>query len=280
MPPPVVEQTPPKSQHRQLPTSHPLSTLSTHIAAHSTPTGTNSQHHALAVQIEHNLRYQHNWTSLQIHTHLPFDRISPNPSRNPNPHPSDHSPSPLPRPLISGQPPSRIYVHPDDQRDELKRSSLRAAQSSRSRGHGRGRGKVSSGAIDTGKRKDEEDDIADDDDEEEAAEIEIEREWVLPTHLSEKWTLLRFAAVFDAIGEEPPLPIVMRDDNDDEDGEQGKISDGEDANGNEMENDETHSRSKKKRRRGGKRVLMATVDDDSTVMYYIIHEGVVKPRQN
>ena len=29
-----------------------------------------------------------------------------------------------------------------------------------------------------------------------------------------------------------------------------------------------------------KRVLLATVDNDSTVVYYIIHDGIVKPRQN
>ena len=29
-----------------------------------------------------------------------------------------------------------------------------------------------------------------------------------------------------------------------------------------------------------KRVLLATVDDDSTVVYYIVHDGIVKPRQN
>jgi tRNA-splicing endonuclease subunit Sen15, fungi type len=29
-----------------------------------------------------------------------------------------------------------------------------------------------------------------------------------------------------------------------------------------------------------KRVVMAILDDDSTVVYYIVHDGVVKPRQN
>lgn len=29
-----------------------------------------------------------------------------------------------------------------------------------------------------------------------------------------------------------------------------------------------------------KRVLLATLDDDSTVVYYIVHDGIVKPRQN
>ena len=29
-----------------------------------------------------------------------------------------------------------------------------------------------------------------------------------------------------------------------------------------------------------KRALLATLDDDSTVVYYIVHDGIVKPRQN
>jgi len=29
-----------------------------------------------------------------------------------------------------------------------------------------------------------------------------------------------------------------------------------------------------------KRLLLATLQDDSTVVYYIIHDGIVKPRQN
>jgi tRNA-splicing endonuclease subunit Sen15, fungi type len=62
-----------------------------------------------------------------------------------------------------------------------------------------------------------------------------ETEWVLPTHIEEKWTLQRFCEVFEG------LPA----------GEEGR-----------------------------KRVLLATVGQDSTVVYYILHEGIVKPRQN
>ena len=82
-------------------------------------------------------------------------------------------------------------------------------------------------------------------------EVEVEREWVLPTHLQGKWSLRRFAEVFDAIEEEPP----------EDDG--GQMW--EEVNG---------------KRRGGKRVLLATLGDDSTVVYYIVHDGIVKPRQN
>ena len=31
---------------------------------------------------------------------------------------------------------------------------------------------------------------------------------------------------------------------------------------------------------GGKRLVLATYHNDSTVVYYIMHEGMVKPRQN
>ena len=76
-------------------------------------------------------------------------------------------------------------------------------------------------------------------------EVEVEREW-------EKWSLRRFAEVFDAVEEEPP----------------------EDDVGGQMWEEV------KGKRRGGKRVLLATLGDDSTVVYYIVHDGIVKPRQN
>lgn len=87
----------------------------------------------------------------------------------------------------------------------------------------------------------------------------IEREWVLPTHLKEKWSLRRFAEVFDAVGKVPP----------DVEGE-------DEHRGTEMGGGVKGVGS----RRGGKRVLLAIVADDSTVVYYIVHDGIVKPRQN
>ena len=82
-------------------------------------------------------------------------------------------------------------------------------------------------------------------------DVQVEREWVLPTHLQEKWSLRRFAEVFDGVQEEP------------------------------SEDDERQRREEMKgKRRDGKRVLLATLSDDSTVVYYIVHDGIVKPRQN
>ena len=88
-------------------------------------------------------------------------------------------------------------------------------------------------------------------------DVAVEREWVLPTHLKEKWSLRRFAEVFDAVGKVPP----------DVDKDGGPESVGEVKGGVGS-------------RRGGKRALLATVADDSTVVYYVVHDGIVKPRQN
>lgn len=178
----------------------PVSTLSTYSQSNPASSSHSIYHHTLALQVQHNLQYQHDWTLLRIHTQSPLNQ------------------QPLPRPLISGLPSHRIYVHPDDQVEELKNG------------------------LEDGKLK-------------------VEREWVLPTHLQEKWSLRRFAEVFDSIGEEPIAKEHQPD---------GPSS--------QVKNAEEVQRSSK--RRGGKRLLLATLGDDSTVVYYIVHDGIVKPRQN
>lgn len=127
----------------------------------------------------------------------------------------------LPRPLILGLPPRRIYVHPDEQIEIIK------AQKNR----------------------------------EEPIPIPQppEPEWVLPTHLAEKWSIKSFAEVFDAIEAIPPFaghsdPSGLRDD-------------------------DAHWKQWRGAKRG-KRIILATVQDDSTVVYYLMHDGIVKPRQN
>ncbi|KAI4177093.1 MAG: hypothetical protein LQ343_000575 [Gyalolechia ehrenbergii] len=176
-----------------------LSALSSVIEA-SKPAGipiADHQQHALSAQVLHNLQYQHDWTSLQLHTQSPIDK------------------RPLAKPLVSGLPPHRIYVHPDEQIEMLK------------------------------ERIQEED-------------IPAEREWVLPTHLRERWSLRKFAEVFDSITE---VPIAAK----------------EDGQGEQKDSTETKET---KNRRGGKRLLLATAGDDSTIVYYVVHDGIVKPRQN
>ena len=86
-------------------------------------------------------------------------------------------------------------------------------------------------------------------------DVPIPREWVLPTHLEEKWSIGKLAHVFDAI-EHKPRKVP--------DG----VPDGVPA--------EEHSDGKTR----AKRVLLAILGDDSTIVYYIVHDGIVKPRQN
>lgn len=129
-----------------------------------------------------------------------------------------HAGSSNPRPLISGLPPRRMYMHPDEQVDIIKAE------------------KALGGSI------------------EEAQDPEYE--WVLPIYLSEKLTLSTFAAVFDSIDALPPG-----------------------AKDRENENDGAEWKKWRGSKRG-KRILLATIHDDSTVVYYMMHDGIVKPRQN
>jgi tRNA-splicing endonuclease subunit Sen15 len=165
----------------------------------------------LAIQIRHNLQYQHRWTQLRTHTHSPLTQRL------------------LPRPIISGLPPRRLYVHPDEQ-VEMLRAEMEKQKN---------------------KKASLEDGLGGDD--EDIMELEPEREWVLPAHLREDWSLRRFAEIFDAIGLVPP-----------------------EINGNDLANSERTQN----KWRTVKRVLLSTVQDDSTVVYYIVHDGIVKPRQN
>ncbi|KAI0971746.1 tRNA-splicing endonuclease subunit Sen15 [Xylaria arbuscula] len=135
----------------------------------------------LAGMVLDNLKYQHDWTELEVQTQSPA-----------------HA-APLVRPMISGLPPRRLYVHPDDQIAMVKSSAVPD-------------GKI----FDT-----------------------PEVEWVLPTHISEKWTLKAFADIFDSL---PVQPSAHPD--------------------------------------RPKRIVLATIHGDSTIVYYILHDGIVKPRQN
>lgn len=179
-----------------------LSALTTHLQTHlprrPPPAPQTTAHHALALQLQHNLQHQHQWTALQLHTHAPLA-----------PH------APLPRPLLSGLPPRRLYVHPDEQIELLK-----TQEAARRRG-------------------------------DEVVEARPEREWVLPSHLREKWSLRRLGDVFDGIGEVPPASEGGEE-------EEGGVN----------------------RWRTTKRVVLGILEDDSTAVYYLVHDGLVKPRQN
>ncbi|KAK0711292.1 tRNA-splicing endonuclease subunit Sen15 [Lasiosphaeris hirsuta] len=90
-----------------------------------------------------------------------------------------------------------------------------------------------------------------------------ELEWVLPLHLAEKWSPAQFAAVFDALDAVPPGGAA------------------EAAGDTDGDNAAAYTQWKLWRNsKRGKRLLLATVQDDSTITYYIMHDGLVKPRQN
>lgn len=188
-------------------TTPPASALQKCLEAHPLPTDSphSSDLHNLALQIAHNLRYQHSWSGVRVHTVTSSDKGHP-----------------LPGPMLSGVPPNRLYVHPDEQIELLQIQK------------------------DEGKTG--------------MPYLEPHREWVLPSHLRERWTLRRFGEAFDAIEKSPSQAA----------GE--LLFDPQQPDGGEA--------SSKWRETLPKRLLLATLDDDSTVVYYIVHDGIVKPRQN
>lgn len=76
------------------------------------------------------------------------------------------------------------------------------------------------------------------------------------------------AEVFDNIGPVEPLPDLDADT--DTDLKSKRIDDSSGFESSKVPN----------KWRQTKRVVLATLSDDSTVVYYIVHDGLVKPRQN
>ncbi|KAI0390367.1 tRNA-splicing endonuclease subunit Sen15 [Xylariaceae sp. FL0594] len=159
----------------------------------------------LAETVLDNLKYQHDWTDLQILTHSPA------------PTDSGEKATAFSRPMITGLPPRRLYVHPDDQISMVVKKPSASTSAASSNGNGSG-GMVFDDTPET--------------------------EWVLATHIAEKWTVRALAGVFDS------LPPELR-----------------------PSTPQSHPERPK-------RIVLATVHDDSTVVYYILHDGIVKPRQN
>lgn len=189
----------------------------------SSPASKSPVHHpdelrTLALQVAHNLKFQHEWSEIRFH-YRPSERATG---------------ACLPRPLLSGLPPRRLYVHPDEQIEVLRQQ--------------REQGKAG------------------------WPDLASEREWVLPTHLRESWTLRRFAEVFDA------LAVVPREG-------EGTGVDFPEGGAATVASHSTPAAAGSGevstwRKTQPKRLLLSTVEDDSTVVYYIVHDGIVKPRQN
>ncbi|PBP22741.1 tRNA-intron endonuclease [Diplocarpon rosae] len=137
MAPPATNEMPPVSALQEILTASQASLDNSPHPAHL--------HHLSSIVI-HNLQYEHNWTCITVHTHSPITQRL------------------LLRPIISGLPPKKAYIHPDEQVDILKAQHT------------------------TGEK----------------IELLSEREWVLPTHLQEKMSLAKFAAIFDALDTVPP----------------------------------------------------------------------------
>lgn len=209
----------------------------------SDPKNSNKQY-SVALQVQHNLQYQQQWTLLTLHTSCDLQLAD-----------GQLISQTLPRPILSGLPPTRLYIHPDEMVAHIslerkkEKDKLKYQESDQ-----RDDGEMN--------RNTEEDTTELKDNYQghmcnlntEATESTIDtpqREWVVPTRIHESWTLSRLAAIFDQIENVPP-------ELDGKDRMTGAVSD--------------WPRSK--------RVILAVVGDDSTVVYYIVHEGLVKPRQN
>jgi tRNA-splicing endonuclease subunit Sen15 len=137
--------------------------------------------------------------------------------------------------MISGLPPQRLYVHPDEQIELLQKQKAEGK---------------------TG-----------------LPDLPREREWVLPSHLREKWSLRKFGEVFDSIAIVPSKQdgTLLFDD---------EVDDGRDSTTTQTEGADEATDHNRWRMLKPKRLLLATLDDDSTIAYYIVHDGIVKPRQN
>lgn len=97
----------------------------------------------------------------------------------------------------------------------------------------------------------------------------VVREWVLPVDLREKWSVRQWAAVFDSIPAEPP-----GHEGSDQGSEGLEAGISLDSSGSTPPLQESNGQQRKKR------LVMGIVSNDSTVVYYIVHDGIVKPRQN
>lgn len=216
------------------------SALQDFLSAHPPPTSSSpnaAAYHHLALQIAHNLRHQHLWTDVRLHTHSSHSTAAASED-------ATTKTQPLPRPLVTGIPPQRLYVHPDEQLELLQAQKDAEAAAAPVSSGGQSAQGIATGASPT--------------------QLPPEREWVLPSHLRERWTLRRFGETFDAIGAVPQpnegISLFERDGAEGQSAVQESVS--------------------AWRGKLPKRALLATLDDDSTITYYIVHDGIVKPRQN
>lgn len=199
--------------------THPPPSAVTTLISETATTKSPREH--LALEVLHNLQHQHRWTDLKL-----FTVSSPaTPTSSPTRSRRSKSPSSDTIFLISGLPPRNLYVHPDLQKELLKRDV-------------------------------------------DVEELTVQREWVLPASTGERWTLKRFAWVFDGLSERDPVRVPTK-----------MTGDGEEADST------TITPAYQFEWKDVKRVVLAMLANngmggDGTVTYYIMQEGEVKPRQH
>lgn len=213
--------------------------------------GAKSASDSLAIEILHNLQYQHNWTNLQRHLVslntlqtsglglIDLDKLdrpqAPRLSHSPSSSSGTSTPSTAGDTviLISGLPARHAYMHPDLQ-NHLVRHGV------------------------------------------EEESIPIQREFVLPLSLGETWTLGRFCAVFDQLPEREAIHVRHQPTpNQRPPSREGNRQNGSATNGRPtpyQHHDQKRVLLGMKAREGG--------GGDGTIVYYIMQEGEVKPRQN
>jgi tRNA-splicing endonuclease subunit Sen15 len=86
-------------------------------------------------------------------------------------------------------------------------------------------------------------------------------------HATESFSVGGFASIFDVI--DAPVPFFSG--NTWEKGMEGHKEGGQ---------QKAEQKQQQPHRTNHKRVLLAIAHPDSTVVYYLLHEGIVKPRQN
>ncbi|KAF2860054.1 hypothetical protein K470DRAFT_217689 [Piedraia hortae CBS 480.64] len=100
---------------------------------------------------------------------------------------------------------------------------------------------------------------------EQGATARAEREWILPSQMRQRWNLKTLGQVFNGIGKVPG----------EDEGKELHFSDTREGAEGIISSEISPWRLK-----NPKRLLLATVEDDGTIVYYVVHDGLVKPRQN
>ncbi|ETI22037.1 hypothetical protein G647_06108 [Cladophialophora carrionii CBS 160.54] len=246
----------------------PPSALSTLI----TSSGAKCASESLAISILHNLRYQHNWTELKLH--LVYVNQVYHPSRDPsleaalvdlpglNFHHSNSS-SRTASPARSGSSSGSATPTLDGTSPSIGASTLQSLSGSiplisglppqHSYIHPDLQTYLIKHTV-------------------QETELPVQREFVLPLALGEKWTLNRFCSVFDALPEREAVRVERPSS-------RGNTTAQYNGRARVAGPGDVYEHTDQKRVLLGMRANEG-MGGDGTVVYYIMQEGEVKPRQN